>query len=99
MLEQSIERSTGWAAVEPNDEQLWVCLRESVGSFMFALHQRGAFAGATPRDNCFVKCDEQTTTARDVEKGVVNVLAGFAPLRPAEFVILRISRSAGRAAR
>lgn len=99
MLEQSIERGTGWAAVEPNDEQLWARLRESVGSFMFALHQRGAFAGATPRDKYFVRCDEETTTARDVEEGVVNILVGFAPLRPAEFVILRISRRAGRAER
>lgn len=96
MLRVSIYYGIQWAVFEPNDEPLWAQLRLNVGSFMTTLFRQGAFAGTTPSDAFFVKCDAETTTAADQAAGVVNVLVGFAPLRPAEFVVVTISQSAGQ---
>lgn len=93
---ESVARGTKWAAFEPNDERLWARLRLSVGAFMQCLFQQGAFAGATPRDGYLVKCDRETTTSSDIDAGTVHMLVGFAPLKPAEFVILGIRQSVGR---
>jgi phage tail sheath protein FI len=93
-LEQSICDGTKWAVFEPNDEPLWARLRTSVGSFMHGLFRLGAFQGNTPEDAYFVKCDRQTTTQDDIERGVVNIVVGFAPLKPAEFVIVTIAQLA-----
>jgi len=95
-LEQSINAGTKWAAGEPNDEPLWARLRQNVGNFMNGLFRQGAFQGNTPRETYFVKCDRETTSQEDVDRGVVNILIGFAPLRPAEFVVLSIAQLAGR---
>jgi phage tail sheath protein FI len=95
-LEESLYRGTKWAVFEPNDEPLWAQLRLNIGAFMHGLFRQGAFAGQTPRDAYLVKCDHETTTQDDVNRGVVNILIGFAPLKPAEFVILRFQQLAGQ---
>ena len=76
---------------------LWSQLRLTIGSFMTTLFRQGAFQGASANDAFFVKCDADTTTQADIDAGVVNVLVGFAPLKPAEFVVVRISQQAGAA--
>jgi hypothetical protein len=96
MLRVSIYYGIQWAVFEPNDEPLWAQLRLNIGSFMTTLFRQGAFAGSTPSEAFFVKCDAETTTPADQAAGVVNVLVGFAPLRPAEFVVVTISQSAGQ---
>jgi phage tail sheath protein FI len=90
-IEESVDRGTQWAAFEPNAEPLWTRIRSSVSAFLYDLFEGGAFQGASPREAFFVKCDGQTTTQADIDLGLVNVLVGFAPLKPAEFVVLRIS--------
>ncbi|MFG1947060.1 phage tail sheath family protein [Nonomuraea sp. NPDC048826] len=97
MLRVSIYNGIQWAVFEPNDEPLWSQLRLSIGSFMTTLFRQGAFQGATLSEGFFVKCDGETTTQADIDAGVVNVLVGFAPLKPAEFVIVKISQKAGMA--
>lgn len=95
-LEESLYRGTKFAVFEPNDEPLWAQIRLNIGAFMQTLFRQGAFQGQTPRDAYFVKCDKDTTTQNDINLGIVNVLVGFAPLKPAEFVILKISQIAGQ---
>jgi phage tail sheath protein FI len=97
-IAESLFRGTRWAVFEPNDEPLWAAIRLNVGSFMRDLFRAGAFAGATPKDAYFVKCDDQTTTQSDRDHGVVNILVGFAPLKPAEFVVIYISQITAPAA-
>ncbi|MEU0405816.1 phage tail sheath C-terminal domain-containing protein, partial [Streptomyces sp. NPDC006197] len=97
MLRVSIYYGIQWAVFEPNDEALWAQLRLNIGSFMTTLFRRGAFQGTTPTQGFFVKCDKETTTQADIDAGVVNVQVGFAPLKPAEFVIVQISQKAGMA--
>jgi len=80
---------------EPNDEPLWAKIRRSVAVFMTALFRQGAFQGVTADRAWFVKCDRETTTQADIDGGVVNIVVGFAPLKPAEFVILTIAQMAG----
>ncbi|HTE95817.1 MAG TPA: phage tail sheath subtilisin-like domain-containing protein [Bradyrhizobium sp.] len=94
-IEESVSRGSQWAAFEPNDEPLWAQLRLQVGAFMHRLFQQGAFQGVAPKDGYFVKCDRETTTRADVAAGVVNILIGFAPLKPAEFVVIKIQQLAG----
>jgi phage tail sheath protein FI len=95
-IEESLFRSTKWVVFEPNDEPLWAQIRLNIGAFMHNLFRQGAFAGTTPREAYFVKCDRETTTQTDVDQGVVNILVGFAPLKPAEFVVIRIQQMAGQ---
>jgi phage tail sheath protein FI len=95
-LEESLYRGTQWVVFEPNDEPLWAQVRLNVGAFMQGLFRQGAFQGATPKDAYFVKCDSQTTTQNDINAGVLNVLVGFAPLKPAEFVVIQIQQMAGQ---
>jgi phage tail sheath protein FI len=94
-LEESLYRGLKWVVFEPNDEPLWAQIRLNVGAFMQGLFRQGAFQGRTPREAYFVKCDRETTTQNDINRGVVNILVGFAPLKPAEFVILQIQQIAG----
>jgi len=98
MLRVSIYNGIQWAVFEPNDEPLWSQLRLNIGAFMMNLFRQGAFQGSTPTQAFFVKCDSETTTQSDIDAGVVNVLVGFAPLKPAEFVVVKISQKAGLAA-
>jgi len=95
-LEESLYRGTKWVVFEPNDEPLWAQIRLSVGAFMQDLFRQGAFQGSTPQSAYLVKCDSETTTSLDQARGVVNILVGFAPLKPAEFVILQIQQLAGQ---
>lgn len=91
-LRKSIYNGIQWAVFEGNDETLWGALRDTIGAFMEAQFRNGAFAGETSRDAYFVKCDADTTTPDDQAAGIVNVQVGFAPLRPAEFVIVTLSQ-------
>ncbi|MFE6970149.1 phage tail sheath family protein [Isoptericola sp. NPDC057653] len=97
-LEESLYRGTQWVVFEPNDEPLWAQVRLSVGAFMQDLFRRGAFQGTSPRDAFFVRCDAETTTQLDVDRGVVNIQVGFAPLKPAEFVIISVQQKTAAAA-
>lgn len=96
MIEQTLRDSLGWVVFEPNDEGLWAQIRLNIGAFMQSLFVRGAFQGATPREAYLVKCDGETTSQQDVNAGIVNILVGFAPLKPAEFVVVRLTQLAGR---
>lgn len=98
MLRVSVYHGIQWAVFEPNDETLWSQLRLNLGAFMMSLFRQGAFQGSTPSQAFFVKCDAETTTQADIDAGIVNVLLGFAPLKPAEFVVVKISQKAGLAA-
>jgi len=95
-IEESLYRGTKWAVFEPNDEPLWAQIRLNLGAFMQDLFRKGAFQGSSPRDAYFVKCDGETTTQNDINNGIVNVEVGFAPLKPAEFVIIKIRQIAGQ---
>jgi hypothetical protein len=97
-IEESIYRNIQWAVFEPNDEPLWAQLRLNIGVFMHGLFRQGAFQGQSPKDAYFVKCDATTTTQADIDKGIVNVVVGFAPLKPAEFVVIYIQQIAGQLA-
>jgi phage tail sheath protein FI len=96
MLEESLFRGTKWVVFEPNDEPLWANIRLNVGAYMMSLFRQGAFQGTNPKDAFFVKCDGETTTEDDRNKGIVNILVGFAPLKPAEFVVISIQQIAGQ---
>jgi phage tail sheath protein FI len=94
-LEESLYRGLKWVVFEPNDEPLWAQIRLNVGAFMQNLFRQGAFQGQTPQKAYFVKCDSETTTQNDINLGIVNIVVGFAPLKPAEFVLLKIQQIAG----
>jgi uncharacterized protein len=95
-IEESLYRGTQWVVFEPNDEPLWAQIRLNIGAFMQGLFRQGAFQGKTPREAYFVKCDSETTTQNDINLGIVNILVGFAPLKPAEFVVIKIQQLAGQ---
>jgi phage tail sheath protein FI len=95
-IENSLFDGLKWAVFEPNDEPLWAQIRLNVGTFMQDLFRQAAFQGSTPREAYLVKCDRTTTTQSDIDKGIVNILVGFAPLKPAEFVVIRIQQLAGQ---
>ena len=95
-IEESLYRGLQFAVFEPNDEPLWAQIRLAAGSFMNGLFRQGAFAGQKASDAYFVQCDETTTTANDINLGIVNVIVGFAPLKPAEFVVVTIKQIAGQ---
>ena len=95
-IEESLYRALKWVVFEPNDEPLWAQIRLNVGAFMHDLFRQGAFQGKTPRDAYFVKCDNETTTQSDINRGIVNIIVGFAPLKPAEFVIIKLQQMAGQ---
>lgn len=96
-LEESLYRGLQWVVFEPNDAPLWAQIRLNAGAFMNGLFRQGAFAGKSPREAYFVKCDAETTTQDDVNAGVVHILVGFAPLKPAEFVVISLQQMAGQA--
>lgn len=98
MIEETLYRSTQWAVFEPNDEPLWSQLRLNIGAFMHDLFRQGAFQGQSPKDAYFVRCDSTTTTQSDINKGIVNIMVGFAPLKPAEYVVIYIQQMAGNVA-
>jgi phage tail sheath protein FI len=95
-LEASIDQGTRWAIFEPNDEPSWARVRLQVGNFLDGLWRAGAFQGARPQDAWFVKCDRTTMTQDDIDNGTLNIELGFAPLRPGEFVIIKLQQRAGQ---
>jgi uncharacterized protein len=95
-LEASLSRGLKWVVFEPNGDALWAQIRLNVGAFMNNLFRRGAFYGQSKDEAYFVKCDAETTTQNDRDLGIVNILVGFAPLEPAEFVVLQIQQMAGQ---
>jgi len=95
-VEESLYRGLRWVVFEPNNEPLWQQIRLDASSFLHTLFRQGAFKGGTPREAYFVKCDEETTTAADIAEGVVNVVVGIAPVKPAEFVVVKIQQIAGQ---
>ena len=95
-IEESLYRGTQWVVFEPNDAPLWAQIRLNVGAFMQNLFRQGAFQGQTPQDAYFVKCDKETTTQNDINLGIVNIVVGFAPLKPAEFVVIQLQQMAGQ---
>ncbi len=97
-LEESLYRGTQWVVFEPNDEPLWAQIRLNLGAFMHNLFRQGAFQGTAPRDAYFVKCDRETTTQNDINLGIVNIVVGFAPLKPVEFVVIKLKQMAGQIA-
>ena len=97
-IEESLFRGLQWVVFEPNDEPLWAQIRLNVGSFMNQLFRKGAFQGASASDAFFVKCDDETTIQADIDRGIVNISVGFAPLKPAEFVVIQLQQIAGETA-
>jgi len=95
-IEESLFRGTQWVVFEPNDEPLWAQIRLNLGAFMQNLFRQGAFQGTSPRDAYFVKCDGETTPQNDIDLGIVNIVVGFAPLKPAEFVVIKLQQIAGQ---
>ena len=95
-LESSLYEGTQWVVFEPNDERLWGQIRMNVGAFMQGLFLKGAFQGTTPQQAYFVKCDGENNPQPSIDQGIVNILVGFAPLYPAEFVIIQIQQMAGQ---
>jgi phage tail sheath protein FI len=91
-IEESLYRGTQWVVFEPNDEPLWSQIRLNVGAFMNGLFRRGAFQGTTPAQAYFVKCDRESNPQQDIDRGIVNIIVGFAPLKPAEFVLISITQ-------
>ncbi len=96
-LEQTLRANLTWVIFEPNDEPLWVAIRTSIENFMLSLFNQGALQGITPSQAFQVKCDSSTTTQDDINNGIVNIIVAFAPLKPAEFVIIKIAQLAGQA--
>lgn len=95
-IEESLYRGTQWVVFEPNDEPLWAQIRLNVGAFMHNLFRQGAFQGTTPTEAYFVKCDKTTNPQNDIDLGILNIVVGFAPLKPAEFVVIKIQQMAGQ---
>jgi len=95
-IEESLVRGLKFAVFEPNAEPLWGQIRAAVGGFLQNLFRQGAFAGATAKESFFVKVDSETTTQTDINLGIVNVVVGFAPLKPAEFIVITIQQMAGQ---
>ncbi|MFJ2578025.1 phage tail sheath family protein [Kitasatospora aureofaciens] len=95
-IEESLFRGTQWVVFEPNDEPLWSSIRINVGAFMNTLFRQGAFQGRTPGDAYQVVCDATNNPQNDIDRGIVNIRVGFAPLKPAEFVIIHIQQLAGQ---
>jgi phage tail sheath protein FI len=93
-IEESVVRGIKWATFEPNDQALWAQIELSVNAFMQTLFTQGAFQGTMPPQAYFVRCDNSTTTPADIENGIVNIVIGFAPMNPAEFVMLTIQQIA-----
>lgn len=95
MIEQSIERGTRWCVFEPNDETLWRAIRRDVSAFLTLCWRDGALMGAAPEEAFFVQCDAETNPPEVIDQGMVVIRVGIAPVKPAEFIIFKISQYAG----
>jgi phage tail sheath protein FI len=97
MIEESIANSTRWIVFEPNDQPLWKAIRRDVSAFLTLLWRDGALMGRSPEEAFFVKCDAETNTTESIDAGMVVTLIGIAPVKPAEFIVFRISQYASGA--
>lgn len=95
MIEESIATSTRWIVFEPNDRTLWKSIRRDISAFLTRLWRDGALMGRTPQEAFFVKCDEETNPPDVIDTGAVITLIGIAPVKPAEFIVFRVSQYAG----
>ena len=91
-LMESLQRGMQWAVFEPNDQDLWDRIRVNITAFMMSLFRQGAFQGSTPEEAFLVKCDRETNPQDLVDQGVVTAQVAFAPLKPAEFVVIQLSQ-------
>jgi hypothetical protein len=94
-IEQSIRRGTEWAVFEPNEQALWDKVRTSVTAFLTVVWKDGGLAGSTRQEAFFVRCDNTTMTQADIDRGRLVILVGFAPLKPAEFTVIKIHHITG----
>ena len=92
MIEESIADNTRWIVFEPNDYTLWKSIRRDISAFLTNLWRDGALMGRTPEEAFFVKCDEETNPPEVIDAGMVVILIGIAPVKPAEFIVFRISQ-------
>jgi phage tail sheath protein FI len=97
-IEQTLVANLRWVVFEPNDEPLWIAITNSINAFMLSLFRQGALQGATPSEAFQVTCDSTTTTPANQAQGIVNIVVAFAPLKPAEFVVVQIAQLAGQTA-
>jgi phage tail sheath protein FI len=97
-IEQTLLANLRWVVFEPNDEPLWIAIKSSIEAFLLSLFRQGGLQGSTPSDAFQVKCDSTTTTSTDQQNGIVNIVVAFAPLKPAEFVVIKIAQLAGQTA-
>src|ERR1043166_982585 len=97
-IEESLFRGTQWVVFEPNAAPLWAQVRLNVGAFMQNLFRQGAFFGTTPQEAYFVLCDATNNPQNTINLGIINIAVGFAPLKPAEFVVIQIQQIAGQIA-
>jgi phage tail sheath protein FI len=95
-LEQTLYANLKWVVFEPNAEPLWSAITMSINAFMLGLFKQNAFQGEKPSEAFQVLCNSQTTTQADIDNGIVNIVVAFAPLKPAEFVIITIAQMAGQ---
>ena len=95
MIEESVIQGTNWVVFEPNDRLLWHQVRRDVGAFLLRTWRDGALLGRTPEEAFFVKCDEETNPPEVIDAGQLVVVIGVAPVKPAEFIIFRISQFQG----
>ena len=95
-IEQTLLQNLRWVIFEPNDNPLWTAIRVSVEAFMLSLYRQGAFQGDSPSKAFNVICDGTTTTQADIDNGIVNIVILFAPVKPAEFVVIKIAQKAGQ---
>jgi uncharacterized protein len=94
-IEESLDQGTQWVVFEPNDEPLWARVRQSVSNFLTRVWRDGALMGQKVEQAFFVKCDRTTMTQDDIDNGRLIMIIGVAPVKPAEFVIIRIGQWAG----
>jgi phage tail sheath protein FI len=97
-IEQTLLANLRWVVFEPNDEPLWTAIKSSIEAFLLSLFRQGGLQGATPSEAFQVRCDSTTTSATDQQNGIVNIVVAFAPLKPAEFVVVKIAQLAGQTA-
>jgi phage tail sheath protein FI len=95
MVEDSIERGTQWVVFEPNDPDLWARVRRDVTAFLKLVWRSGALFGDTPEQAFYVKCDAETNPPEVRDVGQLIIEVGLCPVKPAEFVIFRVSQWAG----
>lgn len=95
-IKQSLQDGMKWVVFEPNGHKLWAQIRLTVNAFMDRLYRQGAFMGKSADQAYQVKCDSSTTTQDDINRGIVNIVVKFAPINPAEFVVITIQQMAGR---